>query len=592
MGRVIGRRSLAVVLCCTLTALLGGCPPPNQAREDELQDISVTWIRLALEATRVKGQGPTAEARKLWQVAATMYEAWAAYDDTASGYFKGKTLKAQAGEPTIENVAETLSHAVYPVLREGFKFLANAPAGTEQRAAYDAFENKMIELGYFDASGNTLTSDAQELGAKIGKIVVEFCKTDKANEPGGYADNTGYVNATTVLELPFQVELDDVNLWQQIRLPNGAQQSFLTPHWCFVTPFALPAYVPNGLRLDPGSPPYFGTESQQEFIDNFLEVAIYSASLDPNEGLGTEVLNISPGARGNNTFPYDNGTGHAINPFTKHAYPDNFAKRGDYYRAQAAFLDGNRFNMPSPWWFQIAADVVSGTELVQHRPANKQRKHDLEYDVKTLFAVGGAEHDTGIAIWDIKRVYDWVRPITAIRWLGQEGLLPLTPGVVEIIAEGDPLAGENDENVGTLKLKGWLGPHAGVGWILPEEWFPYQNPTFVTPPFPGYTSGHAGFGTAFSVVMEHMTQDEFVPGGLMEWKVTQLPFDGPVSQPVYLQWATYRDVADDGGIGRLMCGVHPYVDTIGSRTVGREVGRMAVARAEAYFNGTAEGVIP
>src|SRR5690606_9154913 len=134
------------------------------------------------------------------------------------------------------------------------------------------------------------------------------------------------------------------------------------------TTFALPPYSEEGLRIDPGPPPLFGTESQDEFIDNFLEVAEYSAALDPFEGPGAEVINISPGARGNNTFPNDDGTGHPVNPYTGQPYADNFAKRGDYYRAQAAFLDGNHFNMPTPWWFEIATDVLAGKRMVNAQP--------------------------------------------------------------------------------------------------------------------------------------------------------------------------------------------------------------------------------
>ena len=82
-----------------------------------------------------------------------------------------------------------------------------------------------------------------------------------------------------------------------------------------------------------------------------------------------------------------------------------------------------------------------------------------------------------------------------------------------------------------------------------------------------------------------------MPGGLMEWKVTELPFDAAPSEPVYLQWATYQDVADDGGIGRLMCGVHPTVDSVASRPIGRQCGREAMAVAREYFAGLKDGVV-
>jgi hypothetical protein len=583
---------LTGTLCLGLGLLLGltGCPP--ESRDDQLNDIAQSWMRLALEGTRAKGQGPTVEARKLWYVSSAMYEAWAVYDDTATGYFTGRRLKAEAGEPTLENRAETLSHAVYPVLRDGFKVLAGDAPGTPGHAAYSAFRAHMQEFGYLDELGRPVTSPAQALGAKIADEILEFCKWDGANEAGHYEDTSGYAPVNPPLEMDYPMpELMDVNYWQPIRVPSGNVQPFMTPQWCFVKPFALPDYDGSGLRIDPGEPPLYGTESEQEFIDNFMEVLVYSASLDPAVGLGGETVNISPGARGNNTYPNDDGTGRPVNPFTGEAYADNFVKRGDYYRAQAAFLDGNRFNMPGPWWFEIATDVLAGTGLVHEQPTNKPARHDLEYDVKLYFALGGAMHDTAIAVWDVKRHYDWVRPITAIRWLGQNNLLPLRNGVVEVIGENDVLAGPDGENVGRQKIKAWRGPFTGVGWMLPEHWMPYQHPGFVTPPFPGYTSGHAAFGWSFKEVMVAYTEDLFVPGGLMEWKVTELPFDAAPSEPVYLQWATYQDVADDGGIGRLMCGVHPTADSVASRPIGRQCGREAMAVAREYFAGLKDGVV-
>lgn len=582
-------RPAALLACVALLLSLSGCPLPGD-RSAELNDIAQTWMRLALDATRAKDQGPTVQARKLWHVSATMYEAWAAYDPTASGYFTGTRLKPHAGDPAIGHIAETLSHAVYPVLREGFIALADEPRGSAGHAAYAAFKQQMIALGYFTPAGHPVPSPAQALGAEIAEAALAFCAADGANEPDGYADTTGYVPANPPLEMdgPMPAALD-VNYWQPIRLPSGDVQSFLTPHWCFVTPFALPPYREEALRIDPGPPYRYGSDTEAEFIADFMDVVRYGAALDPEAGAGRDWVNISPGARGNNPFPEDSGTGHAANPHTGAPYADNFVRRGDYYRAQAAFLDGNRFNMPGPWWFQIATDVLSGSGLVDRPPANKPARHDLAYDVKLYFALGGAMHDTAIAVWDVKRHYDWVRPITAIRWLGERNLLPLEPGVVEIIAPGDPLAGPNRENVGRQKVMGWRGPYGGVGWILPERWIPYQHPDFVTPPFGAYTSGHAAFGWAFKEVMEAMTEDRFVPGGLMSWEVSELPFDAPLDAPIRLQWATYQDIADDSGLGRLMCGVHPAIDTAGSRPIGRACGEAAVEEAWAYFAGARGG---
>ena len=73
-------------------------------------------------------------------------------------------------------------------------------------------------------------------------------------------------------------------------------------------------------------------------------------------------------------------------------------------------------------------------------------------------------------------------------------------GYIEVVENGDPLAGSSNEHVGKIKLYTWKGHDyiddpdttaAGVGWILAENWWPYQRPSFVSPPFAGYISGHS-----------------------------------------------------------------------------------------------------
>src|SRR5256885_8063892 len=45
--------------------------------------------------------------------------------------------------------------------------------------------------------------------------------------------------------------------------------------------------------------------------------------------------------------------------------------------------------------------------------------HGIDQDAKMFFAMHNASFDAGIAAWHIKRKYDGVRPITAIRFLKQ-----------------------------------------------------------------------------------------------------------------------------------------------------------------------------
>ena len=125
-------------------------------------------------------------------------------------------------------------------------------------------------------------------------------------------------------------------------------------------------------------------------------------------------------------------------------------------------------------------------------------------------------HDAAITAWGIKGWYDYIRPISAIRAMADAGQssdstlvnydpagLPLTPGLIELVAIGDTLwigdslavADAAIEN--KVKLWAWRGPEvindpetdgAGVDWMLAENWWPYQRPTFITPPLRRWVS--------------------------------------------------------------------------------------------------------
>ncbi|MEO1449483.1 MAG: T9SS type A sorting domain-containing protein [Bacteroidota bacterium] len=151
-----------------------------------------------------------------------------------------------------------------------------------------------------------------------------------------------------------------------------------------------------------------------------------------------------------------------------------------------------------------------------------------------------------------------------------------------------------------MKLRSWQGPDsitsprtsiAGVDWILAEAWWPYQRPTFVSPPFAGYVSGHSTFSRAAAEVLTMMTGDPFFPGGMAEFPVEKdkfLVFEKGPSVPVILQWATYRDASDQTSLSRIWGGIHPPVDDIPGRLIGEKVGIEAFYRAKAYFEGKIE----
>ena len=55
---------------------------------------------------------------------------------------------------------------------------------------------------------------------------------------------------------------------------------------------------------------------------------------------------------------------------------------------------------------------------------------------------------------------------------------------------------------------------------------------------------------------------------------------------ITLQWATYRDAADQCSLSRIWGGIHPPVDDIPGRVIGEQVGLDAFAESLRYINGT------
>jgi membrane-associated phospholipid phosphatase len=170
------------------------------------------------------------------------------------------------------------------------------------------------------------------------------------------------------------------------------------------------------------------------------------------------------------------------------------------------------------------------------------------------------------------------------------------PGLIELItrektAVGGPMSGMIGDE-GKIAVRGWrpniVDPSTThLGWILGTRWTPYQLPTFVTPSFQGYISGHSTFSRAAAEVLTSMTGSEYFPGGLAERTITAGTFkieNGPNADLV-LQWATYYDAADQAGQSRLFGGIHVQADDFTGRMLGSICGKDAWALAQRYYAG-------
>ena len=123
-----------------------------------------------------------------------------------------------------------------------------------------------------------------------------------------------------------------------------------------------------------------------------------------------------------------------------------------------------------------------------------------------------------------------------------------------------------------------------------KPWVAYQLPTFVTPAFAGYVSGHSTFSRSAAEVLSAFTGSSYFPGGLLEWPVKpgDLKNEAGPSRKLTLQWATYYDAADDAGISRLYGGIHIPAGDFDGRKTGSTCGKEAWALARRYWDGSAK----
>jgi hypothetical protein len=374
--------------------------------------------------------------------------------------------------------------------------------------------------------------------------------------------------------------------------------------------FGLPDGGPGGVPIDPGPPPRLGDPATDStFKAQVVEVIRDSSVLDPTEGL---TVDISPEARGNNALGSNDGHGRTVNPVTNQPYPPDVVNEGDFARVMAEFwADGPKSETPPGHW-NVLANLVSDELAPNLRIGGSGPVVDrLEWDVKMYLALNGAVHDAAIAAWGLKGYYDGTRPISMIRYLGGLGQssdlalpsynaegLPLVPGLIELITKATTATGQRHAAIkgheGQIAIKAWAGnPQdpktqiGGVKWILAANWVPYQLPTFVTPAFQGYASGHSTFSRAAAEVLTGFTGSEYFPGGVSGYtiKAGSLKFEAGPTTDIRLEWATYYDASDQAGQSRLYGGIHVQADDFTGRIMGSQCGKAAWAKAEQYFSG-------
>ncbi len=597
--------------------------------------VARTWDEQLLHAISIDTARPTVHARNLFHLSTAMYDAWAAYDTTARQYVHHEKLSAGDVEAARN---EAISFAAYGLIKHRF-VTGPGGVGPGKNTTANDIRNQMIALNYDPDNTTTVGNSPAAVGNRIAQSVINYGLADGAREANNYITAMGEfvpVNPALTFDEPGNPTMVDPNRWQPLHflgqridqfgtVINESTQRHLTPFWGRVKPFAMTAAdkSANGVYHDQGTPRQLGGATDGAFKQiDVLDYLRLTSQLDPSDNV---MIDISPATRGNTpNAPFTesyNQVGHALNPYTNQPYQPELVKRGDFARVVAEFwADGPRSTAPPGHWNEIRNDVTDKMEqlgIPKKFGGAGPTVSDLEWDVKSMFALNGGLHDAAVAAWNHKGVYDSARPISYIRYMGQLGQssdpggpsyhpngLPLEPGLVEVVTPATTAPGERHEqlagNEGKIAIRTWQGAVdgvrpftdpsqiGGVGWILAENFMPYQLKSFVTPPFAGFVSGHSTYSRTGAEVLTLLTGSEYFPGGIFEYDVPQgsgLDFEYGPTTAMQLEFATYFDASDQASISRIFGGIHPPADDFPGRRIGHIVGPDAWNLAQLYFSG-------
>ncbi|MBY0423456.1 MAG: vanadium-dependent haloperoxidase, partial [Parvularculaceae bacterium] len=192
------------------------------------------------------------------------------------------------------------------------------------------------------------------------------------------------------------------------------------------------------------------------------------------------------------------------------------------------WADGPSSELPPGHW-NLFAKFVSTRD-----------NHNVDEDVKMFFALNNALLDASVWTWGQKRIYDYIRPVSAIHFL---------------------FAGKTI----TAWKKG-----SGVTQFDGILWRPYQADNVVTPPFPEYVSGHSTFSAAAAQTLRLFTKSD-----AFGFSVTFAPGSSRVepglvpAAPLTLSWPTFSAAAAEAGISRRYGGIHFIDGDLEGRRIGK-----------------------
>ena len=501
---------------------------------DSSPTISVLWDRAIQQAVINTSVGPTVASRAYGMVHTAIFDAWAAYDPQAIATQLGDDLQRPEGEITEANKEEAMSFAAYRVLAELFP------------DQVDIFNELMAQLGFDPNNTTTDTTTAAGIGNVSAEALLEFRREDGSNQlgddPNGeigvlYSDTTGYEPVNT------SERIVDIEKWTAelvpIDDPNAELQNFLTPQWGEVIPFGLD----SGDQFRPPAPQPF------LLVDGSVDLEACTITLEDGS-----VVEISRDL-----------IGTIINP--------EFIEQAEEIVEISANLTDEPKLVAEFWEDSGGTSFPPGTWMTFGQFASARDNNSLDDDAKLFFTLGNAVFDAGVATWETKVFFDYVRPVRAIRSLGELGLI-----------------GEFNQELGGFAIEAWAGPEQGTQTILATNFTTYQTPgSNPSPPFAEYTSGHSSFSASGATILELLTgSDEF--GATVNFESGSSRFEPGYTpqEEVTLTWDTFSAAADEAGLSRIYGGIHFEEGDINGRILGQEVATSVFEQAQFYIEGGEE----
>lgn len=499
---------------------------------DPTPSLSVQWDEVTQEAIAATDLGPTVASRALGMVHTAIYDAWSAYDETAISTQLDDQLQQPASEITDENKSEAMSFAAFRVLDDLF--------ATET----DSFQSLMNNLGYDSADQSRNPETPAGVGNLMADAILEFRHADGSNQTGNDANGNGQPYSDTTGYVPPNPVGTAVNIekWTPERVPIDSTpetavkvQKFLTPQWTQVTPFAL------------SSPDQFRTEAPQPFllVDGTTDLENATITL----GDGTE-LDINRDLIGTVISPVFISQAEALIETSSNLTDDQ--------KLIAEFWeDANGTAFPPGTW-QTFGQYVSARD-----------NHSLDQDAKMFLALSNAIFDAGVATWDAKVYYDYVRPVRAIRELGQLGLI-----------------GEFNQELDGFAIDAWT-PEGFTQTILATDFLTYQTPGgHPSPPFSEYPSGHSSFSAAGAAILQRFSgSNDF--GASVSFEPGESRFEPGVTpnQSVTLTWDTFTYAAREAGLSRRYGGIHFADGDLNGERLGQQVAEVTWQRTQDLISG-------